>query len=324
MAKIRRVDFSPDEWLAGTRTLSPEERGIYWDVCALIYSRGGPIADDEEWLRKALAVDVRTWRRIRAALIKAEKLRELEIDGVAHLMNGRAEREILAAGGRIETAREGGKAKARKRAAAQHPANFGATSARSSDDPTENGPPVSSEINGLGSAITNHQPPTTRSNGESLSVTAGALADGEPPPKAEPKATRLPDDWHPEGELRQWTIDTIRKAGSGVSAGHEVLKFRDYWRAQPGAKGRKLDWSATWRNWIRKAIEMEGKPNGTHNRGNAQGPARSSAIRTATNFAAALGGLGAGGPGGPRRRADGDGMEAADAFDHARAPGDGE
>ena len=28
-------------------------------------------------------------------------------------------------------------------------------------------------------------------------------------------------------------------------------KFRDYWIAVPGAKGRKLDWDATWRNFVR-------------------------------------------------------------------------
>jgi hypothetical protein len=35
-------------------------------------------------------------------------------------------------------------------------------------------------------------------------------------------------------------------------------KFTDYWRAQPGAKGRKAGapgWNATWRNWIRRADE---------------------------------------------------------------------
>jgi hypothetical protein len=32
-----------------------------------------------------------------------------------------------------------------------------------------------------------------------------------------------------------------------------VEKFRDYWRAKPGAGGRKLDWDATWRNWCRNA-----------------------------------------------------------------------
>lgn len=28
-------------------------------------------------------------------------------------------------------------------------------------------------------------------------------------------------------------------------------QFRDYWIAQPGQKGCKLDWFATWRNWVR-------------------------------------------------------------------------
>ena len=27
--------------------------------------------------------------------------------------------------------------------------------------------------------------------------------------------------------------------------------FRDYWIAQPGQKGVKTDWDATWRNWVR-------------------------------------------------------------------------
>lgn len=38
--KVRRIDFWPDEWLAGTAELSPYDRGIYITICALIYSRG--------------------------------------------------------------------------------------------------------------------------------------------------------------------------------------------------------------------------------------------------------------------------------------------
>jgi hypothetical protein len=34
----------------------------------------------------------------------------------------------------------------------------------------------------------------------------------------------------------------------------EVCKFRDYWTALPGQKGVKLDWPATWRNWIRRNL----------------------------------------------------------------------
>jgi hypothetical protein len=34
-----------------------------------------------------------------------------------------------------------------------------------------------------------------------------------------------------------------------------MAKFRNYWLAKPGSGGRKLDWNATWRNWILKAAE---------------------------------------------------------------------
>ncbi len=29
-------------------------------------------------------------------------------------------------------------------------------------------------------------------------------------------------------------------------------EFKDYWIAQPGQKGVKTDWDATWRNWVRR------------------------------------------------------------------------
>ena len=48
--KVRRVDFHPDEYLAGTNRLTAEEQGVYWVICSLIYSRGGPIDDDLKWL----------------------------------------------------------------------------------------------------------------------------------------------------------------------------------------------------------------------------------------------------------------------------------
>ena len=31
--------------------------------------------------------------------------------------------------------------------------------------------------------------------------------------------------------------------------------FRDFWIAQAGSKGIKLDWAATWRRWVRTAKE---------------------------------------------------------------------
>jgi hypothetical protein len=38
--KIRRIDFYPDDWLAGTRGMSEAECGLYWNLCALMYALG--------------------------------------------------------------------------------------------------------------------------------------------------------------------------------------------------------------------------------------------------------------------------------------------
>ncbi len=37
-----------------------------------------------------------------------------------------------------------------------------------------------------------------------------------------------------------------------VNLDTELDKFRDHWRDQPGAKGRKVNWVGTYRNWIRR------------------------------------------------------------------------
>jgi len=60
-------------------------------------------------------------------------------------------------------------------------------------------------------------------------------------------ATRLPTDWMPSSD----DIDFCAKERSDLAPIDVADRFRDYWIAQPGAKGRKLDWSATWRNWVR-------------------------------------------------------------------------
>lgn len=67
---------------------------------------------------------------------------------------------------------------------------------------------------------------------------------------------RLPDDWQPSTELRKWAAEN----SPHVNWPAETEKFADYWRAQPGAKGRKTDWDATWRNWMRRQEEQHVTP----------------------------------------------------------------
>jgi hypothetical protein len=61
----------------------------------------------------------------------------------------------------------------------------------------------------------------------------------------------LPEGWKPQA-------DDIAEAKRilGARAGPEFQKFRDYWKSQPGQRGVKADWDATWRNWVRKAGEI--------------------------------------------------------------------
>ena len=63
------------------------------------------------------------------------------------------------------------------------------------------------------------------------------------------RGSRLPDRWRPD----QDAVDMMRAERPLIDLRAEHDKFTDYWRAQPGAKGRKVDWTATWRNWIRNA-----------------------------------------------------------------------
>jgi hypothetical protein len=52
----------------------------------------------------------------------------------------------------------------------------------------------------------------------------------------------------------------------GCSEAHvrnEAAKFRDYWVSKSGRDAAKLDWEATWRNWIRnsgRGLGSQGPP----------------------------------------------------------------
>lgn len=61
-------------------------------------------------------------------------------------------------------------------------------------------------------------------------------------------ATRLPADWVPS----ETDIQFCQQVRPDLNVLFVADGFKDYWIAVAGAKGRKLDWAATWRNWIRR------------------------------------------------------------------------
>ena len=67
------------------------------------------------------------------------------------------------------------------------------------------------------------------------------------------KGTRIPDDWKAD-------FDYAKSKGlKNEEIQREAEKFKNYWSARAGAQGIKLDWAATWRNWVLSAAEKLGR-----------------------------------------------------------------
>jgi uncharacterized protein YdaU (DUF1376 family) len=62
------------------------------------------------------------------------------------------------------------------------------------------------------------------------------------------KGTRLPKDWQPTAEF----IDFCKSERPELNPDSVAQEFKDYWVSKAGADGVKLDWLATWRNWVRR------------------------------------------------------------------------
>lgn len=68
----------------------------------------------------------------------------------------------------------------------------------------------------------------------------------------QPRGSRLSPDWEPTEEDRQFARQRLP---SGTACREELGKFREHWLAKPGSAALKLDWSLTWRKWVRTAGE---------------------------------------------------------------------
>lgn len=68
--------------------------------------------------------------------------------------------------------------------------------------------------------------------------------------------TRLTVDWTPSSEGKRFATDRNLELEAVLAT------FRDYWLAEPGQRGRKADWEATWRIWCRRDAERRpaGRP----------------------------------------------------------------
>lgn len=64
----------------------------------------------------------------------------------------------------------------------------------------------------------------------------------------EQRASRLPKPFELPNEWREFCLSER----SDLDPDKVAAKFADFWHGKPGKAGTKLDWLATWRNWVRE------------------------------------------------------------------------
>lgn len=84
-----------------------------------------------------------------------------------------------------------------------------------------------------------------------------------PPRAAAKRGTRIPDEFAVTPEMVAWAVEHCPE----VDGRTETQKFVNYWQAKTGKDATKLDWPATWRNWLLNARDRYGSgarasPNG--------------------------------------------------------------
>jgi hypothetical protein len=100
-------------------------------------------------------------------------------------------------------------------------------------------------------STTSHRapPPGVDRNGEERRGVQSASSPKARHPTAteSSQGSRLPNDWTLPNEYR----DYCRQERPDLSPDTVAERFRDHWIAKAGRDGVKLDWLATWRNWVR-------------------------------------------------------------------------
>lgn len=80
---------------------------------------------------------------------------------------------------------------------------------------------------------------------------------------ARTRGTRIPADFSITAEMRAWAIGEAAKATQQPPSpdtfpdwlDRHTERFRDHWVGVSGQRAVKVDWPATWRNWIRTEID---------------------------------------------------------------------
>lgn len=211
------------DYAAATSHLSWDEDCAYRRLIDQYYKREAPIPVDIKEACRLVRASTPSQRRAVEQVLR--EFFEPQADG---WHQKRCDLELAAANAQAETNRRiAEEREARRRARIEHESSNGGANESS----TNRSPATSGE----------REPSQTP---DSTSQTPDSRNTGEAPQR---RATRLPAEWALTPEL----LDFCRQERPDLDPAKTADRFRDYWTAKAGKDGAKLDWPATWRNWVR-------------------------------------------------------------------------
>ena len=226
--KPRRIDFSPDNFIAGIAgVMDLEEIGLYWLLCSLIYSHGGPIKyDPVRWARITRGTSPRT---IRTAFERLSALGKACCTAEMVMCVG-CELPLSEAMKRLR---------------------------RNIDNGSKGGRPPK-EINDI------VKPDGLFDGNPAEKHARDAPSPSPSPPKNPPllggppktKPSPVPPDWRPSAAAVEFARTAARWVDQRIET--EIANCRDHHRSR-GAKFLDLD--AMWRTWVRNGAKFDARSN---------------------------------------------------------------
>lgn len=268
--------------MADTMHLSEAEDGVYLRLLMCAWRMEGTLPDDDARLARFARVALPRWKKVYRPVMEPFFLIE---NGQWVQKRLKKEWDFVAQRGEISRANgtRGGRPKSLKTANQPNPSgssqdNLEGTRTETTHPHTHNlptNPPVilSDDIPPVGGGETVSDALERETGPDHPVEPESQDPEPEEPIPKNKRAHRLPEGWTPS------------PAGYQLARDHglwddeiELLlaEYRDYWAAEPGSRGRKLDWEATFRNRVRARaadiIRRRGAPAGPAPRGNGREP----------------------------------------------------
>ncbi|AQX22097.1 MULTISPECIES: DUF1376 domain-containing protein [unclassified Bartonella] len=228
------VCWYQNDFLGGVRGMRAHEIGIYTILLNEMYARGRPLNLSIERLARLCGCDKRTFESVLEMLITEGKILQL----ASGLWNTRCEIVFHERAKLLEQKSSAGRSSAKKRKKINEQFQH-----------LLNASPLDVERNSEAQKTEEKETPTGVSQKKPSAVVSSASFCDSPSPKEDVKGCRLPPEWRAD------IAAAISEGLNEEQALWQEKKFRDYWQAKSGKDAKKVDWTATWRNWYRREIE---------------------------------------------------------------------